>query len=138
MSADKNILTFGFYSCLSLVLLTIVTWAFGMIAVPPAGPYCPGDCMSYPFPDILSYYPRDYYWMYLSIFQLFAYSRVRAKERLFGDLWSPARLLAHKYAAEHVAKPVSLREKNNAFRQCECAYVGCIRSRNGSCVHHEH
>ncbi len=73
MSADKNILKFGFYSSLSLVLLTIVTWAFAMIAVPPAGPYCPGDCMSYPFPDILSYYPRDYYWMYLSIFQLFAY-----------------------------------------------------------------
>jgi hypothetical protein len=73
MSADRNILKFGFYSSLSLVLLTIVTWAFGMIAVPPAGPYCPGDCMSYPFPDILSYYPRDYYWMYLSIFQLFAY-----------------------------------------------------------------
>jgi len=44
-----------------------------MIAVPPAGPYCPGDCMSYPFLDILSYYPRDYYWMYLAVFQLFAY-----------------------------------------------------------------
>lgn len=73
MSAEKNILRFGFYSSLSLVLLTIVTWAFGMVAVPPAGPYCPGDCMSYPFSDILSYYPRDYYWMYLSIFQLFAY-----------------------------------------------------------------
>jgi hypothetical protein len=73
MSADKNILKFGFYSSLSFVLLTIVTWAVAMIAVPPAGPYCPGDCMSYPFSDILSYYPRDYYWMYLSIFQLFAY-----------------------------------------------------------------
>ena len=44
-----------------------------MTAVPPAGPYCPGDCMSYPFSDILSYYPRDYYWMYLAIFQLFGY-----------------------------------------------------------------
>ncbi len=73
MSADKNILRFGFYSSISLVLLTIVTWAVAMFAVPPAGPYCPGDCMSYPFPDILSYYPRDYYWMYLSIFQVFAY-----------------------------------------------------------------
>jgi len=29
--------------------------------------------MEYPFPDILSYYPRDYYWMYLAIFQLFAF-----------------------------------------------------------------
>lgn len=66
-------LKFGFYSAISLVILTLITWGFGMIAVPPAGPYCPGDCMSYPFPDILSYYPRDYYWMYLSIFQLFAF-----------------------------------------------------------------
>ena len=44
-----------------------------MTAIPPAGPYCPGDCMSYPYSDLLSYYPRDYYWMYLAIFQLFAY-----------------------------------------------------------------
>jgi hypothetical protein len=29
--------------------------------------------MEYPFPDIILYYPRDYYWMYLAIFQLFAF-----------------------------------------------------------------
>jgi len=29
--------------------------------------------MEYPFPDILLYYPRDYYWMYIAIFQLFAF-----------------------------------------------------------------
>ena len=69
----NSILKFGFYSSLSLVFLTIITFGFAMIAVPSAGPYCPGDCMSYPYPDILSYYPRDYYWMYLAIFQLFAY-----------------------------------------------------------------
>ena len=73
MNSEKTILKFGLYSSLSLTLLTIITWGFAMIAVPPAGPYCPGDCMSYPFPDILSYYPRDYYWMYFAIFQLFAY-----------------------------------------------------------------
>ena len=73
MNTSKNELKFGLYSALSVVILTIITWGFGMIAVPPAGPYCPGDCMSYPFPDILMYYPRDYYWMYISIFQLFAY-----------------------------------------------------------------
>jgi len=73
MKTGKTELKFGLYATLSLVILTIITWGFGMIAVPPAGPYCPGDCMSYPFQDILSYYPRDYYWMYVSIFQLFAY-----------------------------------------------------------------
>ena len=73
MSTEKKVLKFGLYSSLSLVIMTIVTWVFAMKAVPPAGPYCPGNCMSYPFKDILSYYPRDYHWMYLAIFQLFTY-----------------------------------------------------------------
>jgi len=73
MSTEKKVLKFGLYSCLSLVIITIVTWVFGMKAVPPAGPYCPGDCMSYPFKDILLYFPRDYIWMYLAILQVFSY-----------------------------------------------------------------
>lgn len=73
MKTGKNELRFGLYASLSLVILTIITWGFAMIAVPPAGPYCPEDCMSYPFPDILMFYPRDYLWMYVSVFQLFAY-----------------------------------------------------------------
>ena len=73
MNTDNSTLKFGFYSSLVLTILTIVTFGFAMIAVPPAGPYCPGDCMNYPYADILSYYPRDYYWMYLAIFQLFAF-----------------------------------------------------------------
>ncbi len=44
-----------------------------MTAIPPSGPYCPGNCMDYPFLDLLLYYPRDYYWMYLAVFQLFAF-----------------------------------------------------------------
>lgn len=76
MNPDKeqsNTLKFGYYSSLSLIILTIVTFGFAIIAIPPSGPNCPGNCMSYPFDDILLYYPRDYYWMYLAIFQLFAY-----------------------------------------------------------------
>ncbi len=73
MNTEKTALKFGLYSSLSLTLLTIITWGVAMTAIPPAGPYCPGDCMSYPYSDILSYYPRDYYWMYLAIFQLFGY-----------------------------------------------------------------
>lgn len=73
MNAEKKVLKFALFSSLSVTLLTIITWGFAMVAVPPAGPYCPGDCISYPFQDILLYYPRDYYWMYLAIFQLFGY-----------------------------------------------------------------
>ncbi|PKP52141.1 MAG: hypothetical protein CVT92_10260 [Bacteroidetes bacterium HGW-Bacteroidetes-1] len=71
--SQKNHLTFGVYSSFLLSFLTIVTFGFAMTAMPPSGPYCPENCMSYPFPDILLYYPRDYYWMYLAIFQLFSF-----------------------------------------------------------------
>jgi len=63
----------GLYASISLSILTILAFGFAIIAVPPAGPYCPGDCMSYPFTDILEYYPRDYNWMYIVVFQLFIY-----------------------------------------------------------------
>ena len=61
---NKKYLVFGCYSSFLLSILT---------AIPPVGPYCSGNCMEYPFPDILLYYPRDYYWMYLAVFQLFAF-----------------------------------------------------------------
>ena len=73
IDSQNNYLKFGYYSSFLLAILTIVTFGFAMTAIPPVGPYCPDNCMKYPFPDILLYYPRDYYWMYLAIFQLFAF-----------------------------------------------------------------
>lgn len=70
---QKGYLTFGFYASFLVSILTIVTFGLAMTAIPPSGPYCPGHCMDYPFPDILLYYPRDYYWMYLAVFQLIAF-----------------------------------------------------------------
>jgi hypothetical protein len=64
---------FGFYASIALTILTIITFGFAMTAIPPSGPYCTGNCMEYPFRDLLNYYPRDYNWMYLAIFQLFAF-----------------------------------------------------------------
>ena len=69
----KQYLKFGYYSSLLLSTLTIITFGFAMIAIPPSGPYCPDNCMDYPFTDLLLYYPRDYYWMYFAVFQLFAF-----------------------------------------------------------------
>ena len=67
---DNTTLKAGQYSALAVAVLTFVTFGAAMLAVPPAGPYCPGDCMEYPFLDIIKYYPRDYIWMYLGVFQL--------------------------------------------------------------------
>ncbi len=73
MDYKTTSLKFGFYASIALMILTIVTFGFAMIAIPPVGPYCPGNCMDYPFSDLLHYYPRDYYWMYVAIFQIFAF-----------------------------------------------------------------
>jgi hypothetical protein len=74
IESKKSYLTFGMYSAFLLSFLTIVTFGFAMMAIPPSGPYCPGNCMEYPFTDLLLYYPRDYYWMYLAIFQVFTFT----------------------------------------------------------------
>lgn len=65
---QRSVLRFGFFTSLILITLTLITFGLAMIAIPPAGPYCPGDCMNYPYSDLLTYYPRDYYWMYLAVF----------------------------------------------------------------------
>jgi hypothetical protein len=70
---QENYLKIGYYSSFILSILTIVAFGFAMSAIPPSGPYCPGNCMDYPFPDILLHYPGDYYWMYIAVFQLFAF-----------------------------------------------------------------
>ncbi|HLO91114.1 MAG TPA: hypothetical protein VK172_08120 [Lentimicrobium sp.] len=69
----SNYLKFGVYSSFILSILTLLTFGFAMTAVPPAGPYCAENCMEYPFSELLKYYPRDYYWIYLSVFQLFSF-----------------------------------------------------------------
>jgi len=69
----KELVTIGFYSSIFVAVSTIITFGFAMIAIPPAGPYCPANCMDYPFLNLLKYYPRDYLWMYCSIFQLIGY-----------------------------------------------------------------
>ncbi len=72
-NSKTTAIKFGLYSSIALTILTIITFGFAMIAIPPSGPNCPGNCMDYPFSDLLTYYPRDYYWMYLAVFQLFAF-----------------------------------------------------------------
>jgi len=71
MERNATILKFGFYVSVLLAILTVATFALAMLAVPASGPYCPGNCMEYPYSNLLNYYPRDYYWMYLAVIQLF-------------------------------------------------------------------
>jgi len=58
--------------------------------------------MSYPYSDLLAYYPRDYYWMVLAIFQLFIFIIfinsnhfiAAAEKKLFSSLSSAFGLVA--------------------------------------------
>jgi hypothetical protein len=64
----KRVAQVGFYSALMTVLLTLVTFSIAYLTPPLGGPYCTGGCFSYPYSDIASRFPRDYYWMYPAIF----------------------------------------------------------------------
>ncbi|MCX6262201.1 MAG: hypothetical protein NTY95_15450 [Bacteroidia bacterium] len=60
----------GFFSSISLAVITLITFAIAMTAVPKSGPFCTVNCIEYPYLDSLTFYPGDYYWMYLAILQL--------------------------------------------------------------------
>ncbi len=70
---QNNVIQTGFYSSIILTVITLITFIAAMTAIPPSGPYCPANCMEYPFSDSLTYYPRDYYWMYFAIFQIITF-----------------------------------------------------------------
>ncbi len=60
----------GFFSSISLTVITLITFGMAMTAVPKSGPFCTGNCIEYPYLDSLKFFPGDYYWMYLAILQL--------------------------------------------------------------------
>ncbi|MFC2123993.1 hypothetical protein ACFLU5_04205 [Bacteroidota bacterium] len=54
----------GYYSAISVVVMTVIAFGLAITAIPIAGPNCPGDCIEYPYTDIASRFPKDYLWMY--------------------------------------------------------------------------
>ncbi len=62
---NSNLL--GFYTAITTSLLTLVTFGIAIFTPPLSGPFCTGSCVEYPFTNIISRFPRDYYWMYPAI-----------------------------------------------------------------------
>lgn len=60
----KHIARVGFYAALMTILLTLGSFAIAYLTPPLSGPFCAGGCFTYPYSDIASRFPRDYYWMY--------------------------------------------------------------------------
>jgi hypothetical protein len=86
---------FGFYAALVTTALTVVTFGIAILTPPYGGPYCvESHCYQYPYTDIASRFPRDYYWMYAAMFlyvgftALMAAIRRQAHEgkKIFGDV----------------------------------------------------
>lgn len=67
---NTNLLRTGFWSSVSVAVMTFITFAAAMTAVPKSGPFCTGEGLEYPFLDSLAFYPGDYYWIFLSMFQI--------------------------------------------------------------------
>ncbi len=68
-----NSARFSFYAALSTTALTIITFGIAVCTPPLSGPFCTAGCFQYPYSDIISRFPRDYYWMYPAILLSFSY-----------------------------------------------------------------
>ena len=63
----KTAASVGFYAAILTTLLTVVTFIIAFNTPPLSGPGCTAGCFTYPYSDIASRFPRDYFWMYPSI-----------------------------------------------------------------------
>ena len=63
----KTRYTIGFVSSLLLAIITAVTLIIAILTPPISGPFSTGVPITYPYVNIISRFPRDYYWMYYAM-----------------------------------------------------------------------
>lgn len=55
-------------------ILAVVSFGIAIATPPRSGPSCTGDaCVGYPYTDIISFFPRDYLWMFPATLLVFAF-----------------------------------------------------------------
>jgi hypothetical protein len=59
----------GYYSALLTAVVTGITFLIAVLTPPLSGPWCESGCYEYPYTDVASRFPRDYYWMYPAMVQ---------------------------------------------------------------------
>lgn len=64
---------FGYYVSIITAAITVITFAIAINTPPLSGPYCQADCFEYPYHEIISRFPRDYFWMFPAIIMSFSY-----------------------------------------------------------------
>ena len=111
----------GFYSAIILAVVTVVTFGVALIAVPISGPFCPEDCVEYPYLDTLEEFPRDYLWMFPASLLVLVYvvlvstihSCAASQKRVFSQIGlsfsiMAAAILLMDYFIQFSVIPVSL------------------------------
>lgn len=73
LKTDENVLKLVFLSSYGLSLITFITFAFALIAVPISGANAPNGGILYPYLETIERYPRDYIWQYLAMFMICIY-----------------------------------------------------------------
>ncbi len=66
-SGTKNTALIGFYTAILTAVLVLITFGIAILTPPVSGSGCVKSCIEYPYLDITSRFPRDYYWMALAI-----------------------------------------------------------------------
>jgi hypothetical protein len=51
-------------SSVLIVVLTVAAFAVGIATPARSGPFCPRDCVGYPYRDVAAFVPRDFWWIY--------------------------------------------------------------------------
>lgn len=72
-------LKWGKTSALLMTIITTITFAAALFAIPISGTFAVGEGLEYPYLDTLSQVPRDYIWMPLAIIMLIVYLIVMIK-----------------------------------------------------------
>lgn len=68
LKTSNSVKKVGFYSAIATTVLTLFTFGIAIFTPPLSGPFCKQNCYEYPYLDIASRFPRDYYWMFPAIF----------------------------------------------------------------------
>lgn len=64
---------FGYWISIITAAITFITFGIAINTPPLSGPYCQAGCFEYPYHEIISRFPRDYYWMFPAIILSISY-----------------------------------------------------------------
>ena len=119
---NKEWLFYGKWISLFLAIITLIAFAFAMVAIPISGSNAPANNnIHYPYLNTFSQYPKDFIWQYIVLFQLIVFvlfslilkQNVENNKRLYANISNSFALLSAvvlliTYYCQVMTVPVSL------------------------------